>query len=306
MKRILILLTAMMLLICFAGCGVANSAGGDSLHTDSANDIMTSGNFNTIGDSSSRSETAPEASDPVASSQSKDNSVSVADAFSAYQTALNTTLAKQSYVYSGKQTYSAVIDSATVLLESCVTDAKSDGMDAVCTVTVTAKDKHNKEQYSSVDGLFAVKEKNEAYVYSKYTDFVDPDNSSKLTQTEDYAKQPLSNWLDTSFEFSKNDVASASFNGEDRYTFTLKTDRAERIVQSLLGGIDLQEESTEVSVSYFVVSVRISKQGVTAYNCSVICTIGEDGNTYKLTGEYEVAEFDESKDSIETPDWLKK
>ena len=75
MKRILILLTAMMLLICFAGCGVANSAGGDSLHTDSANDIMTSGNFNTIGDSSSRSETAPAASDPVTSSQSKDNSV---------------------------------------------------------------------------------------------------------------------------------------------------------------------------------------------------------------------------------------
>ena len=61
-----------------------------------------------------------------------------------------------------------------------------------------------------------------------------------------------------------------------------------------------------MSVSYFVVSVRISKQGVTAYNCSVICTIGEDGNTYKLTGEYEVAEFDESKDSVETPDWLKK
>ena len=305
MKRILILLTAVLLMF-MAGCGAADSADIDSLRTDSADDIMTSGNFNTIGDASSKAELGSVGSSLSASSEDKDSSISVSDAFSAYQTALNATMSKQSYVYSGKQTYSVVIDSATVLLESYACDAKSDGKDAVCTVTVTAKDKHNNEQYSAVDGLYAVKDEGVAYVYSKYSDFSDADNSSELTQTEDYTKQPLSNWLDTSFDFSKNDVASASFNGDDRYTFTLKTERAKRIVESLLGGIDLQEESTEVSVSYFVVTVRQSEEGVTAYNCSVICTIGEEGNTYKLTGEYTVSEFDDTKDVVSKPAWLKK
>lgn len=304
MKRIIILLSVIVLVL-FTGCG-APKGDGESLRADSTDDIMTSGNFNTIGEGISTPAASSAGVSSNASSASSDNSISVSAAFSAYQTALNNTLSKQSYIYSGKQTYSAVIDGATVLLESYITDAKSDGANASCMVTVAAKDKHNKEQYSAVDGLYAVKDEGVTYVYSKYSDYNDPDNSSQLTQTEDYAKQPLSNWLDTTFEFGKNDVASASVGSEDRYTFTLKTDRAKSIVTSLLGGIDLQEELQEVSVSYFVVTIRISDRSVTSYSCSVICNIGEDGTTYKLTGEYEIEEFDPTKHSVSTPDWMKK
>ncbi len=304
MKRMLILLSVVVLVL-FTGCG-AQSGDVDSLGADSTDDIMTSGNFNTIGDGASASATESAVASSDASSVAADNSISVSDAFSAYQSALNATMSKQSYIYSGKQTYSVVIDGATVMLESYVTDAKSDGVNAACMVTVTAKDKHNKEQYSAVDGLYAVKDEGVTYVYSKYSDYNDPDNSSQLTQTEEYSKQPLSNWLDTTFEFDRNDVASASVGSEDRYTFTIKTDRAKSIVRSLLGGIDLQEELQEISVSYFVVTVRISEQSVTSYSCSVICTIGEDNTTYKLTGEYQIEEFDTTKHSVSKPEWMKK
>ncbi len=302
MKRALIILSAVALLL-FAGCSAPDKVESD-LADSGTDDIMTSGNFNTIGnDSSTASVQSAEGQSP--SSQKADSGTDVAAAFSAYQSALNATASYKSYVYSGKQSYSAVLDGVSVVLDSYITDARSNGTDVAKTTTATGKDKHNKPLYSSVDGFYAEKQAGESKVFTKYTDHIDAENSSQLLASEGYSVQSLASWLDRSFDFAKSDVASASVANGESYTFTLKTDRAQKIVSELLGSVDLQEGSGEVSVSYFVVTVRLSEQGIKSYNCSVICTIGEDNTTYKFVSEYETDRLGLTDVAVSKPDWLK-
>lgn len=302
MKRILALALVAVLLM-LAGCGGAKSETEDAAAvSQKTDDRMTSEEFNTLEGTNP----ALSANDsPVSSETAVDtDTTDVSAAFSAYQAALKVTQSQTVYRYTASQSYAMVINGASVVLERSAVEAESDGRNAACWKTTASKDAHNNQLSSLSEGLYADRSDGVCYTYSKYSDYVDTDNSSEHRQTENYAVQPLGNWIDGAFAFGKNDVASASVGEGGRYTFTLRSDRASKIVTDLLGSIGL-EQSDEVSVSYFVVTARLTDGVVSSYSCSVICTIGSDGTSYKLSSGYEVAVPESGTASVARPDWVK-
>ena len=221
------------------------------------------------------------------------------DAFSAARTAAGKLTA---YRYSASTAYAVLVEGSAVTLDSAKTEAVGNGEDFVYSMTGVAKDNHNKQLSASMDAIYASKEQNATLTYRSYTDYEDETNNEESRREERYEPQPLSRFLSDDFAFTRQDLASVSRAGEDRYTFTLRADAAAAIVRRLFSGIGLEEDVSSVSVSYFVVTARLTDGVLTNYQASVICKLGD--GSYQLNSSFTVEDISPGE-TVSAPDWVK-
>lgn len=207
-----------------------------------------------------------------------------------------------SYRYDASSSYAVLVEGSAVTLDSSKTEAAGDGANFACCRTGVAKDLHNQQLSASVEASYADRAAGHTLTYRSYTDYQDAGNNDKSRREEDYEKLPLSGVLSDDLLFARSDVASVSRSGEESFTFTLRAEAGAEIVRRLFAQIAPEEDAGSVSVSYFVVTARLTDGVLTQYQASVIGKTGTEN--FQLNSRFTVSGLS-AGETVSAPDWAK-